>query len=79
MLRIKLLRLARGLSQWEFGRTARISQGRYSMIERGLIEPTPEERDRLAQILGAMRSTLFRPAVRNRKRSEALVKNGTTS
>jgi len=79
MLRIKLLRLARGLSQWELGRASGISQGQYSMIERGLIEPTTKERECFAQILGGVPSTLFRPAVRNRKRSEAFKKNAVTT
>lgn len=66
MLRIKLLRLSRNLSQWALSKSAGCSQGRYSMIERGLIEPTSEERERLAQILHASASTLFRPACRVR-------------
>ena len=36
------------------------------MIERGLIEPTPVERERLATILGVSGSTLFRSVVRKR-------------
>lgn len=64
MLKIKLLRMSRDLSQWELSRTVGISQGRYSMIERGLIEPTEEERARLARVLGANPATLFRAAVR---------------
>lgn len=64
MTRLKLLRLSRNLSQWELAREVSISQGRYSMIERGLIEPTAEERERLAHILHAAAATLFRPACR---------------
>ena len=44
MLKIKLLRMSKGLSQWELSRGAGMSQGRYSMIERGLIDPTEAER-----------------------------------
>lgn len=66
MLRIKLLRLFASLSQWHIAQAAGVSQGRYSMIERGLIEPTTEERERLAQILQVSASTLFRPACRVR-------------
>lgn len=65
MLKIKLLRMSRNWSQWELSRTAGMSQGRYSMIERGLIEPTDEERARLASVLGANPGTLFRAAVRS--------------
>lgn len=67
MLKIKLFRMSQGLSQWELARQSGMSQGRYSMIERGLIEPMPEERERLAAILGVAGSTLFRSAVRERR------------
>jgi transcriptional regulator with XRE-family HTH domain len=66
MRRLKLLRLNQRKTQWEVGRAAGFSQGRYSMIERGLIEPTPAERERLAAVLNAPASTLLRPAFRER-------------
>ena len=66
LLEIKFRRIARTLTQFDVSRASRISQGRYSMIERGLIEPTVEERERLAQILQAPASTLFRQACRLR-------------
>lgn len=66
MLRIKLLRLSSGRSQWTLAKAGGMSQGRYSMIERGLIEPTEEERRRLAEILDAPASTLLRSACRTR-------------
>lgn len=65
MLRIKLIRLSRHLSQWELAHSAGLSQGRYSMIERGLIEPTEAERARLAHVLGANPATLLRAAIRS--------------
>jgi transcriptional regulator with XRE-family HTH domain len=61
MVQMKMLRLDRGLSQWELGRAAHMSQGRYSMIERGLIEPTAEERKALAKSLGVAPAHLLRP------------------
>jgi transcriptional regulator with XRE-family HTH domain len=64
MLKIKLLRISRGFSQWELARDAGLSQGRYSMIERGLIDPTEAERAGLAKVLNANPATLFRSAVR---------------
>jgi transcriptional regulator with XRE-family HTH domain len=67
MLRLKLLRMEQELTQWEISHASEISQGRYSMPERGLIEATPEERERLAQILNASAATLFRPAFRVRQ------------
>ena len=64
MLRLKLLRLNAGRSQWELSRAAGISQGRYSMIERGLISATSAEREALAAALAVPSSTLFRPAMK---------------
>lgn len=74
MLRIKLLRISRNLSQWELSRAAGCSQGRYSMIERGLIEPTPDERERLATILRVPTGTLFRAAVRESRNPTHMAK-----
>lgn len=66
MLRIKLLRLSIAQSQWHLAQAAQMSQGRYSMVERGLIEPTEKERERLSRVLNAPASTLFRVACRVR-------------
>ena len=68
MLRLKLLRLNEGESQWAIARTVGMSQGRYSMIERGLISPTPEERQALARALSASAGSLLRPVVNSRMR-----------
>ena len=76
MFRIKLLRMSRALSQWELSRESGMSQGRYSMIERGLIEPTEEERVRLAEILGVPASTLFRSAIRTRRHGDDCERKG---
>lgn len=64
MLRIRLLRLSRRMTIWDLSKDVGVSQGRLSMLERGLIDPTPDERARLAVILGTSAATLFRPAVR---------------
>jgi transcriptional regulator with XRE-family HTH domain len=65
MLRVKLLRMSKGFSQWELSRDAGLSQGRYSMIERGLIDPTEAERAGLAKVLNANPTILFRSALRS--------------
>lgn len=65
MFKIKLLRMSRNLSQWELSRAVGMSQGRYSMIERGLIDPTEADRAGLAHVLKANPATLFRAAVRS--------------
>lgn len=67
MLRIKVLRLSKGLSQLALSLAAEISQGRYSYLERGVLSPTVDERERLATILHAPAATLFRLAVRERR------------
>jgi transcriptional regulator with XRE-family HTH domain len=60
MIRLKVLRQQRELSQWNLARLAGVSQGRYSMLERGLIAPTPEERAALAAALRSSPAGLFR-------------------
>ena len=60
MIRLKLTRLLNGRTQFEVSHSARISQGRYSMLERGLVQPTPAEREVLAQILKVPANGLFR-------------------
>ncbi len=59
MLRLKFLRISQGLTQWTLSQKAEISSGRYSMIERGLIQPTDAERDRIARVLKAEPTTLL--------------------
>ena len=66
MIRLKFLRLSRHFSQWEVAKQASMSQGRYSMIERGLIPPTPNERAALAALFEVSGATLFRSVVRDR-------------
>ena len=51
MLTIKILRLLRGQSQWQLGQAAQITNYKLSQIERGKLEPTPAELDRLAAAL----------------------------
>ncbi len=51
MLTIKILRLLRGQSQWQLGQAAQITNYKLSQIERGKLEPTPAELDRLAATL----------------------------
>jgi transcriptional regulator with XRE-family HTH domain len=64
MLKVRVLRISQNMTLWDLSRVACISQGRLSMLERGLIDPTEEERERLSQILHAAAATLFRPACR---------------
>ncbi len=66
MLKLKIVRITQGLTQFTVSQSAGISQGRFSMLERGLVDPTDEERDRLAAVLRASPSALFRSAIRER-------------
>jgi transcriptional regulator with XRE-family HTH domain len=61
MLRIRALRLSDGRSAFSTALEAAISSGRYSYLERGLVRPTPDERERLATIFGVPGASLFRP------------------
>ena len=68
MLRVKLLRLDRGDSAFAVARSIDCSAGRYSYLERGLVSPTPEEREALAKYFGVSPGTLFRSAIRRAAR-----------
>jgi len=60
MLRIKILRMSRNLSQWQLAKDAGMSQGRFSQIERGQIRPLADERAALARLLQTNPGSLFR-------------------
>jgi transcriptional regulator with XRE-family HTH domain len=60
MLRLKVIRLNAQLTAFQLAQAARISSGRYSYLERGMLAPSPDERKRLAQILGVSPASLFR-------------------
>ena len=77
MLRLKIVRVSQGRTQFSISIAARMSQGHYSALERALIAPTPDERERLAHILQTPSSTLFRSIVRERKPSEETIANGS--
>jgi transcriptional regulator with XRE-family HTH domain len=64
-LNIKISRVKQGLTQLTVSQASNISQGRLSLLERGLIEPTTDERQRLAEVLHAAPMSLFRSAVRS--------------
>ncbi len=62
MLMIRFVRLACGLTQFELARRARLSSTRVSMLERGLVPPTPTEAAALGRVLGMPPAELFEPA-----------------
>ncbi len=67
MLRIRVLRMSQGMTLWALSEASNICQGRLSMVERGIVPATDDERERLAKILQAPPGTLFRPACRSRQ------------
>lgn len=77
MLRIRMLRLGRGLSQWDTGRALGMSQARYSLLERGLIPATREELEALGRLLHASPAGLFRPAFPEAKKHDELAGIGS--
>lgn len=58
--RLRHVRLDAGLIQLVLAGRVRISPSRYSLIERGLVEPSPDEQQRLAAALGTTVRSLFR-------------------
>jgi|RhiMetdeSRZDD1v2_1073273.scaffolds.fasta_scaffold1579781_2 predicted transcriptional regulator len=46
-------------SQYHLARLVDIPQSRVSLIERGLIEPRPDERERIAKALGCSEEELW--------------------
>ena len=59
MLKLRVRRLSLDMSQFEVSARSGMSQGRYSMIERGQVRPTIEERARLSEVLQSPPSALF--------------------
>ena len=49
--RLRVLRAERRVTQLTLARRAHVNPTRISFIENGHVEPTPEERDRLARAL----------------------------
>jgi transcriptional regulator with XRE-family HTH domain len=77
MLRIRALRLSDGRSAFSTALEAAISSGRYSYLERGLVRPTADERERLARIFGVPGTSLFKPVVlRPRERTPVAMQAG---
>lgn len=56
--RIKLVRLQRGLRQWDVARAAGVTESYLSRLETGRVEPSSELLERLAAVLGVSPQTL---------------------
>jgi transcriptional regulator with XRE-family HTH domain len=61
--RLRVLRAGKGLSQLDTAIKANIKQYRYWRIENGYEVPTPDERTRLAKVLGVATDNLEAEAV----------------
>ncbi len=60
--RLRVLRAERRITQLALARKTRINPTRISFIENGHVDPTPDERDRLARALKTEVAELFPPA-----------------
>ncbi len=63
MLQLRVVRVVRGWTIWDLTQRARVCGSRLSLVERGLVEATAEERERIAAALGTSPETLFTPAI----------------
>ena len=63
MLKLKLARVQAGMTQMKLANLAGVTPTFLSLVERGLINATPEQRAALAKALGVSETTLFRPVV----------------
>ena len=52
-------RFVRGYSQWQMSRILWIPQSRISLIERGLVDPRDDEKEKIAKLLGFDENVLF--------------------
>ena len=52
MLNFKIIRITRGVSQWDLSRETGIPNYRISLIENGRVQPKQEELELLAESLG---------------------------
>jgi transcriptional regulator with XRE-family HTH domain len=57
--KLRHFRIDRGETQYAIARAAGISCGRFSMIERQLVDPNADERTRIARALGTSEATLW--------------------
>jgi len=58
-LGLKAAILARGMSQRQFARLANSNQNRVSSLIQGWVQPSPQERERFAQLLNQSVDALF--------------------
>ena len=56
---MRAFRYLRGLSQNEVARHVGISQGSYSLIERGFLRPDQEKAEKIAKLLKVPRDSIF--------------------
>lgn len=57
--RLKIERIKQGITQLEVARRAKISAGRLSLIERGIMKPRADEAQRFEALFGVRAGRLF--------------------
>jgi DNA-binding XRE family transcriptional regulator len=61
--RLKLLRAEYGIHQWQVAKAIGVSQSKYFQIEAGRTDPSPKEREKLAELFGKPEDDIFTPTV----------------
>ena len=59
MIWLRFIRIASDLTLFDVAQKSGVSQTKLSMVERGIVPPTPEERMAIARALGADSDALF--------------------
>jgi transcriptional regulator with XRE-family HTH domain len=60
LLNLRVLRIRQGLTQWSLAAETQIPASRLSLLERGLVVPSPTEKEALCKALNASVGVLFR-------------------
>ncbi len=70
MIRLKFLRIERGLTQRELADRTQINHSQLCLIESGRLNPRPQELARLADALGCLPERLLEHVIDPMRRSE---------
>ena len=60
--KLKLMRAMRGMQQLELAHETNIWQSKISVLENGLCDPTPDEKQRIEEVLGWDEESICRMA-----------------